>query len=122
MHEQYPDNKEALKFLVQLAGELQDETKRVKYETALTKVERLLAMQEHVPRPTSKQFAGAGNPLNVLHGTHSAGFAGQPGLASDEDLLPDPATMQQFSSKVAQAEDVGSPVDMIGVGLLPGLD
>lgn len=108
--------------MVQLAGELQDETKRVKYETALTKVERVIAMQEHVPRPTSKQFASGGNSLLPLHGNNSAGFDGQPGLASDEDLLPDPATIQRMTSKIAQAEDVGSPVDMIGVGLLPGLD
>lgn len=122
VHEQHPDNKEALKFLVQLAGELQDEAKRVMYETALTKVERVLAMQEHVPRPTSRQVAGGANSFLPLHGNTSGGFEGdQSGLACD-DLLPDPAMMQRMSSKVSQAEDITSPVDMIGVGLLPGLD
>lgn len=119
VHERHPENREALKFLVQLAVEMQDETKRMKYESALTKVERVMAMQEHIPRPTSKQLAGESSSTNPMHGTLSAG---QQGLVGDDDLLPDPLTMQKMSNKAAQLEAVGAPEDMIGVGLLPGLD
>jgi hypothetical protein len=108
--------------LVQLAGELQDETKRVLYETTLTKLERVMAMQEHIPRPTSKQLAGGTPPLISAHENCLGGFdEEQSGLACD-DLLPDPASMQRFSSKLAQAGDTSPTADMIGVGLLPGLD
>jgi hypothetical protein len=85
-------------------------------------------MQEHVPRPTSKQFSGgggtyAGSNLSGLSGgsnlLESAG--NKPKSWDQDDLLPDLSTSCQPGSAVTNIVQA-SPTDILGVGLLPGLD
>lgn len=117
VHDDFPDNVEALQFLVQLAGELQEPQKRALFEGRLQKVERALAIRDDLPSPAA--FSGAPAPDN-------GAFSGVAG----EELLPDTDGFGPGAPLLDGAVMVhgggGGKADIwqedLGANLLPGLD
>ena len=131
IHERFPDNLEALRYLVQLSGELQEQGKRDAYEVKLQKVERVLAMREDIPKPTSRQAERSPSGATVmLDGRRQVQQSMEWGLGG-EALLPEggagaigayaaPANGGRMVSMGAAGQKEWD--EELGADLLPGLD
>jgi hypothetical protein len=138
IHERFPDNLEALRYLVQLAGDLQEQAKRAQFEAKLQKVERALAMREDIPKPASRQADRSRG--SVVGGAPSGHATGQrqvpPGVEwglGGEALLPEsgPYANGQFGAPAGGGRMVATGGggagnkewdEELGADLLPGLD
>lgn len=131
MHAKWPDNVEALRFLVQLCGDLQDQGRREAYEERLQKVERAHALREDVPQPPSRQAAA--DRAAMLHtlgapavtGTRvlgdEFGGGGELGLGG-QALLPEALGAPQAAGVAPPAKGREIWDEELGADLLPGLD
>lgn len=124
VHEQHPNNLEALKFMVQLAGDLEDESKRVTYEAALIRVERILAMQDHVPSLSIKQSTARTQNCSPHMGLGAQNVTvtqlAQPAHWDQTDLSSCPDSGFR-SASVNHRMSNGAKEDILGEDLLPGL-
>jgi hypothetical protein len=146
IHAEWPESVEALRYLVRLAGELQDGGKRDAYEATLQKVERALAMREDVPKPTSRQagrgsggVGGGGGGVGGLGGLDTSQF-GTPAVIGGQCVMSDPFAgaleqglggggallPERLPPRRALQHGEGRKADMweeeLGADLLPGLD
>jgi hypothetical protein len=136
IHEQFPENMEALKFLVQIAGELQDQGKRAQYECKLQKVERVLAMREDIPKPSSRQAECERDAVSAMFPAqnHAAGTGTRQlaGLGEFEQglggytLLPEAMAYQTPANACVALQATRGKAQVweeeLGANLLPGLD
>eukprot|EP00892_Ulva_mutabilis_P007544 jgi/Ulvmu1/5161/UM021_0178.1 len=123
VHEQHPHNTEALKFMVQLAGDLQDESKRVAYEEALVKVEKVLSVQEDMPRLSRKQSATRAIAC-MSHKSRddrlSDSGSNQVFQRRSNELLPESESAHSITDQRDMIGEVGC-TGILGEDLLPGL-
>lgn len=125
VHDQHPNNLEALKFMVQLAGDLEDESKRLTYEAALIRVERVLALQDHVPSLSNKQETGqtqSGGPHMGLGAHHATGTALVQQAQWDEADVSSCPDVEVQSRLESRRVPTGVTEDVLGEDLLPGLN
>ena len=128
VHQQHPNSVEALKFMVQLAEDLEDESKRVTYEAALIKVERIVAVQDHMPGPNGKEAAMQVPSITAQSAQYNNSKVGadlimEQGQWSQQDFLPDlpsPGTVTGYHESTVAAHGP-MPFDILGEDLLPGL-
>jgi hypothetical protein len=142
IHAKFPENVEALRFLVQLSMDLQEQSKHDMYEGQLQRVERMLAMREDILKPGSRQtdqsrttaFDAFGEPNpqeSVVSGTRQLADinGGDMDLSGQQQLLPEALSVDGLSGHEhntplgsnAIAKDNIWDNDL-GVDLLPGLD
>jgi len=119
VHERFPDNHEALRFLIHICTDLQEGAKLRDYQAKLAKLERLSSMQEAIPQPGQLRQAAEEAAAGAARGEGLGGGD----LLPDEDAYGGAAT----GSRVVQA--VGGQKaareweeEELGADLLPGLD
>jgi hypothetical protein len=132
VHARFPENMEALKFLIHICSELQEGSKLRQYQAELTKLERFAAMQDGVPQPGQRQSPpdAVSHILTPSH-SHANGrgvesHANTQGLGGG-DLLPEEATYQAPGNSSAVVQGAGGQQghdwdEELGADLLPGLD
>lgn len=111
--------------MVQLAGDLEDDTKRVTYEAALVRVERILALQDHVSWPSNRPAT-----MRVQAGSLYADSSEQIDCvlpSTDKQHLDHgtllPAPENGIGAQVGPVENAALMyhTDVLGEDLLPGL-
>lgn len=132
VHAKWPDNAEALRFLVQLCGDLQDQERREAYEARLQKVERAAALREDVPQPPSRQAAadraamldtlGGGTTGTRVLGDDWGADVGPGGQVLLPEALDAPAAAVAAEHGAAPAKGKDFWDEELGADLLPGLD
>jgi hypothetical protein len=60
VHNAFPENKEALTYLIELSRQLQDQGKVEHYEVRLQRLERVLGMRESIPRRSPREPTSPG--------------------------------------------------------------
>ena len=125
VHERFPDNHEALRFLIHICTELQEGSKLREYQTKLAKLERLNTMQEAIPQPGQLRQMNEG----ILQADSMSGYAGLGTGLGGGDLLPEENVYQAPISGVRIVQAVGGQKggndweeEELGADLLPGLD
>jgi hypothetical protein len=141
IHVKFPENVEALRFLVQLSTDLQEQSKHDMYEGQLQKVERMLAMREDIPKPTSRQtdrnqtsvfdaLGGVTSPEVVASGTRQLALDGYDmDIDGQQQLLPEVLSADGLLASEQSVASRSNPIakdnvwdNNLGVDLLPGLD
>lgn len=131
VHTRFPENMEALKFLIHICSELQEGTKLRQYQGELSKLERFAAMQDGIPQPGQRPAAHLDATSHILNPSQSVGrggpsYGGTQGLGGG-DLLPEEPVYQAPGNVSAVVQGVGGQQghdwdEELGADLLPGLD